>query len=47
MNKRTFLKSLTALGCTAAFSFGLASNAFAQEIREVTVGEKLRVECGL
>lgn len=38
MNKRTFLKSLTALGCTAAFSLGLASNAFAQEIREVTVG---------
>ena len=38
MNKRTFLKSLTALGCTAAFSLALASNVCAQEIREVTVG---------
>ena len=38
MNKRTFLKSLVAAGCVAAFSLGSFSSACAEEFREVTVG---------
>ena len=38
MNKRTFLKSLVAAGCVAAFSLGSFSSACAEGFREVTVG---------